>query len=267
MSIVEIDGLVHRYENDGDAAVSGVSLSIDEGEFVLVCGRNGSGKTTLLRHLNALLEPDEGEVKVDGKIAHENKTHARTTVGMVFQDARSQIVGETVEDDVAFGPENLGLEDDEIRRRVDRALSDLSIRHLSDRSPRSLSGGEVRRLAVAGVLAMEPRVVVLDEPLAGLDSEGVEDVLEALESLKRKGMTVLVATHSTGEFIESDVPDRMVVVDDGKVVEDGEPFETVLSGVEEYGVPEPYVVRLLRRAGVDAEAVEGAQPKEVVDLM
>ncbi|MCX2817952.1 ATP-binding cassette domain-containing protein [Haladaptatus sp. F3-133] len=233
--MIRFEGVAH--ERDGERALDGVSLEIDSGGFVLLLGRNGSGKTTLLRHMNALLTPDEGSVLVDGVPTDEDGEGARRKVGMVFQDAGSQIVAETVKDDVAFGPENLGLETDEIRERVDEAVSAVGATALLDRSPYELSGGELRRVALAGVLAMRPDVLALDEPLADLDYEGEKAVVERVVGANQDGKTVVVATHDAEPFV--DLAERAVVLEDGSVAEDGTPDELFSRGLEGYGVRTP----------------------------
>jgi energy-coupling factor transporter ATP-binding protein EcfA2 len=187
--------------------------------------------------MNALLLPDEGGVLVDGVPTDEDAEGARRRVGMVFQDAGSQIVAETVEDDIAFGPENLGLNRDEIRRRVDEAVAAVGASHLLGRSPYELSGGELRRVALAGVLAMRPDVLALDEPLADLDYEGERAVVERIVEANEEGRTVVVATHDAEPFVGE--AGRVVVLDDGRVAEDGTPDELFSRGLEGYGVRTP----------------------------
>lgn len=225
------------YEHDDERALDGVSLTFDAGEFVLLLGRNGSGKTTLLRHTNALLLPDDGRVSVDGVPTDKDEEHARRRVGMVFQEAASQVVAEKVEDDIAFGPENLGLERDEIRERVNEAADAVGATALLDRSPYELSGGELRRVALAGVLAMQPDVLALDEPLADLDHEGERAVVERVVEANKDGRTVTVATHDAEPFVE--YATRAVVLEDGRIAEDGAPDELFSRGLEDYGVRTP----------------------------
>jgi biotin transport system ATP-binding protein len=217
--VIEVDGLVHRY---GDtAAVDGVSLRFDDGEYVVLAGANGSGKTTLVRHLNALLEPDEGEVRVNGRVAGEDPVAARTAVGMTFQDPRDGFVAATVRADVAFGPENLGLDRAEIERRVDAALAAVNLDGRGDERIDALSGGERTRVAVAGALAMEPDHLVLDEPFTGLDWPARREVLSRLDSLVRDGTGVVVVTHDLRDHVER--ADRIVVLRDGRVALDAPP--------------------------------------------
>ena len=219
--MIEVDGLVHRY---GDtAAVDGVSLRFDDGEYVVLAGANGSGKTTLVRHLNALLEPDEGEVRVNGRVASDNPVAARTAVGMTFQDPRDGFVAATVGADVAFGPENLGLDRAEIDRRVDAALAAVNLDGRGDERIDALSGGERTRVAVAGALAMEPDHLVLDEPFTGLDWPARREVLARLDSLVGDGTGVVVVTHDLRDHLER--ANRVVVLRDGRVAMDAPPEE------------------------------------------
>jgi biotin transport system ATP-binding protein len=233
--MISVEDVVHSY--DEGRALDGVTLRFEGGEYALLLGRNGSGKTTLLRHLNGLLTPDEGEVVVDGVPTGEDPENAHRCVGMVFQDAASQIVAETVEDDIAFGPENLGLERDEIRDRIEEATRTVGATELLDRSTYELSGGELRRVALAGVLAMRPDALALDEPLSDLDYEGECAVVERVADANREGTTVIVATHDAEPFVEDAT--RAVVLEDGRVVEDGAPEELFSRGLEEYGVRTP----------------------------
>lgn len=239
MNIITIENLSHRFA-DGRFGLQSIDLAIAAGSFVVICGPNGSGKTTLLRHLNGLLLPTTGTVTVDGVAVADDLRRARQRVGMVFQDADSQIVGETVYDDVAFGPENLGLARAEIDRRVQKALKDVGLEPFSDQSPHHLSGGEKRRLAIAGVLAMEPQVIVFDEPFSNLDYPGVKQVLQQIVDLHHNGHTVVVTTHD----IEKIIPhaQRLIIIQGGRVRQDGAP-QTLLAEVERYGVRAPCAVK------------------------
>jgi biotin transport system ATP-binding protein len=245
MNIIEIDKLSHRFSN-GFLGLDSVDLSVKKGEFVVIAGRNGSGKTTLLRHLNALLFPTSGIVRIAGVSVQDDPVMARRTVGMVFQDSDSQIVCETVREDVAFGPENLCLERDEIEKRTSEALNVTGLSGLADAGPHILSGGEKRRLAIAGVLAMMPEVLVFDEPFSNLDYPGTRDVLLQIAGLHRAGRTILVTTHDLEKIIAH--AGRLLIVEKGKIVRDGVP-EKIISGVETFGVREPYFSRMgLERA-------------------
>jgi biotin transport system ATP-binding protein len=206
---------------DDVGVLEDVSLSIGDGEFVALAGANGSGKTTLLRHCNGLLTPDSGTVLVDGRPVEENLIAARTSVGMVFQHPRDQFVAATVGTDVAFGPENLGLERAEIDRRVENALKAVNLTGRENERIDQLSGGEQSRVAVAGALAMEPTHLVLDEPFTGLDDPARRSVLSRLEALAADGTGVLLATHDLRDVLG--LADRVVAMADGRVVVDDAP--------------------------------------------
>ena len=235
MSIIEIENLSHRFE-DGTVGLDGISLQIEEGAFVVVAGPNGSGKTTLIRHLNGLLLPTNGSVKLDGVPVKQNLLRARCLVGMMFQDADSQIVGETVYEDVAFGPENLRLKRNQIGERVTQALDAVGLTDFADQSPHLLSGGEKRRLAIAGILAMEPKVIALDEPFASLDYPGVKQVLTQILTLHQSGHTILVITHDLEKVIAH--ADRLIIMQKGQIARDGVPDE-IVNAVETFGVRAP----------------------------
>lgn len=235
MPIIETSGLCHRF-SDGTQGLSDVSLSFNEGEFTVIAGANGSGKTTFLRHLNGLLFPESGSVTVCGKSVKEDPQAARQQVGMVFQDADSQIVGETVYDDTAFGPENLSLDRTQINQRVEKALSDVALLGFEDKSPHHLSGGEKRRLAIAGVLAMTPRVLLMDEPFSNLDYPATCLVLEQILNFHQAGHTIIITTHDLEKVVAH--AERLIVMAEGRVVRDGAPEEIVV-GIEEYGIRPP----------------------------
>ncbi|WP_436909780.1 energy-coupling factor ABC transporter ATP-binding protein [Halosimplex marinum] len=232
--MIETEGLVHRYGEV--AAVDGVSLSVDDGEAVAVVGANGSGKTTLVRHFDALLEPDEGTVRVDGRDVTEEPVYARTRVGMVFQNPRDQFVAGTVGADVAFGPENLGLDRAEIDRRVEEGLDAVDMSGRGDERIDRLSGGEQARVAIAGALAMEPDHLVLDEPLVGLDRAARESVLTRLDALSADGTGLVVVTHDLRDVVG--LVGRVVGMADGRVVLD-EPTPAALDRLDEVGVRDP----------------------------
>jgi biotin transport system ATP-binding protein len=232
--MIRTEGLVHRY---GDvAAVDDVSLSVDDGEFVVVAGANGSGKTTLVRHFNGLLAPDEGEVSVDGRPVGEDLVAARAAVGMVFQNPRDCFVAATVAADVAFGPENLGLSREEIDARVESALSAVGMTGRGGERIDRLSGGEQARVAVAGALAMEPSHLVLDEPFTGLDWPARNGLLNRLGSLHEAGRSVVVVTHELATV--ASLADRVVVLSDGEVAADG-PLAAVEPDLAALGVRPP----------------------------
>ncbi len=230
-SIISIKNVHYTYPGDEKESLCGVSLEIEKGSFVAVLGHNGSGKSTLAKHLNAILLPTEGEVLVNGiSTADEDKLlDIRSTVGMVFQNPDNQIVANVVEDDVAFAPENLGVEPSEIRRRVDNALRQVDMSEFKMHAPHLLSGGQKQRVAIAGVIAMEPEVIVLDEPTAMLDPKGRREVIDTVTRLCReKGITVVLITHHMDECIGAD---RVVVMSNGYVIADDTP-EKVFSQVE-----------------------------------
>lgn len=230
-SVIKIENLHYTYPGDDVESLKGVNLEIERGSFVAVLGHNGSGKSTLAKHLNAILLPTEGKVLIDGiYTADENNLlKIRSTVGMVFQNPDNQIVANVVEDDVAFAPENLGVEPAEIRERVDNALKAVDMYEFRLHAPHLLSGGQKQRVAIAGVIAMQPEVIVLDEPTAMLDPKGRREVIDTVTKLCReKGITIVLITHHMSECIDAD---RLIVMSNGDVVADGTPQE-VFSQVE-----------------------------------
>ncbi len=259
--IIEFENVSFRYEADEEGqqlplAVKNISLGIEEGSFVAVLGHNGSGKSTLAKLTNAINIPESGKVTVNGlDTADENNTdEIRRTVGMVFQNPDNQIVATIVEDDVAFGPENLGVEPKEIRRRVDDALKAVNMYDFRNSEPYKLSGGQKQRVAIAGVIAMQTRCIVLDEPTAMLDPNGRKEVLATIKRLnKERGITVVLVTHFMDEAVQAD---RVVVIDNGEVYADGTPRE-VFSKADELiavGLDVPQATQLakaLKAQGVD----------------
>jgi len=219
--MITVEGVTKRY--DGDAVLSDVSLTVDDGEFLVIAGANGSGKTTLVRHFNALVEPDSGVVRVDGQDVSKHPVAARTSVGMVFQHARDQFVAATVGADVAFGPENLGLSREGIDRRVDDALTAVNLSGRESERIDTLSGGEQARVAVAGALAMAPDHLVLDEPFVGLDLAARESVLARLDDLVEEGTGVVVVTHDLRDLLER--ADRVVGLREGEIAFDAAPAQ------------------------------------------
>ena len=246
MQIIEIENLSHRFA-DGTFGIEDINLSIREGSFVVIAGLNGSGKTTLLRHLNGLILPTAGSVRLDGVSVEQNLLQARQLVGMMFQDADSQIVGETVYEDVAFGPENLRLDRSQVENRVQKALRAVGMSNLAHHRPHLLSGGEKRRLAIAGILAMEPRVIVFDEPFSSMDYPGVKQVLQHILALHQSGHTIIVTTHDLEKIIAH--ADRLILMHSGKIVRDGSPAD-IMTEVEAFGVRQPCAFRL----GMEAES-------------
>jgi biotin transport system ATP-binding protein len=215
--MIRAEGVVHRY--GGTAAVDDVSMTVADGECVLLAGPNGSGKTTLVRHFNGLLEPDEGSVTVDGTPVADDLVAARSAVGMVFQEPRDQFVAATVGADVAFGPENLGLDPDAVEERVREALTAVGMADRREERIADLSGGERARVAVAGALAMDPAHLVLDEPFAGLDWPARRSVRDRVETLLDAGRSVVLVSHDLRDA--ADLADRAVVLVDGAVAARG----------------------------------------------
>ena len=234
MSFISIQNVCFSYEEENTAApkaIDGVSLDIEQGEFVAVIGHNGCGKSTLAKHINAMLLPDSGKVLVDGDdTSNEEKTFdIREKVGLVLQNPDNQLVASIVEEDVAFGPENLGIEPEEIRRRVDEALKAVGMYEYREHAPYKLSGGQKQRVAIAGILAIRPQCIVLDEPTAMLDPSGREEVISTLLRLNREqGITIVLITHFMDEAV---LAGRVVVMDGGKILTQGTP-EEVFSQVE-----------------------------------
>ncbi len=257
--ILKTENLTFRYTTAEGAAptvLDGLTLSVRRGEFVAVLGHNGSGKSTLAKHFNAILLPSGGKAYVDGMdTCDENLLlDIRRRVGMVFQNPDNQIVASVVEEDVAFGPENLGVPSEEIRTRVDSALTAVGMTEYARHAPHLLSGGQKQRVAIAGVLAMRPECIVLDEPTAMLDPAGRREVLDTVKRLNREqGITVVLITHHMDEAAQAD---RLIVMHDGHIMADDSPeqvFQNV-DGLRSLGleVPEPVALLYeLRQAGVD----------------
>ena len=261
MAIITVENLTHTYGAHSPFekhAIRGVSLDIHEGELLGIIGHTGSGKSTLIQHLNGLLRPNEGRVLLDGKDIWENPKKIRDVrfrVGMVFQYPEHQLFEDTIYKDIAFGPKNMGLSEEEIDRRVRQAATYVGLPEaLLDKSPFDLSGGEKRRAAIAGVMAMEPRVLILDEPTAGLDPRGREQILAMIQDYRKtRNTTVLLVTHSMEDVAR--VADRVLVMADGQVAM-LDTVEAVFSRAEELeriGLTVPAVTKtllLLQRAGV-----------------
>ena len=237
-------------------ALEDVSLSIERGSFVVVLGHNGSGKSTLAKHMNAVLLPSGGTVYVEGMDTRDEALllEIRRRVGMVFQNPDNQIVANVVEEDVAFAPENLGVPSEEIRRRVDDALAAVGMSEFTRHAPHLLSGGQKQRVAIAGVIAMAPECIVLDEATAMLDPAGRREVLSAIRALNQeRGITVVLITHHMDEAMDAD---RLIVMNDGKLVIDGAPAEvfTQVEALRAMGLAAPDTVELLyglRQGGMD----------------
>ena len=258
--IIKTENLTFSYPPDEGKepvpALKGIGLTIEKGSFTVILGHNGSGKSTLAKHMNAVLLPGGGKVWVAGMDTSDEGLllEVRRRVGMVFQNPDNQIVANVVEEDVAFGPENLGVPTEEIQRRVDAALRAVGMEEFTMHAPHHLSGGQKQRIAIAGVIAMEPACIVLDESTAMLDPAGRREVLDTVKTLNRdKGITVVLITH---HMDEAAMADRVVVMDSGSVVMDGPPRE-ILVRVEELraiGLAAPHTVELLhglRQDGFD----------------
>jgi len=257
--IIKTEQLTYSYiTEDGVAPIvlDSISLSVEEGSFVAVLGHNGSGKSTLAKHFNAVLLPMGGKVFVDGIDTTDEDLllDIRRTVGMVFQNPDNQIVASVVEEDVAFAPDNLGVPPTEIRRRVDEALALVDMTEYAQHAPHLLSGGQKQRVAIAGVIAMRPRCIVLDEPTAMLDPVGRREVLRTIKKLNREsGITVVLITHHMDEAAQAD---RVVVMSDGRIIKDGMPKDVFqdVEGLRTAGLAVPGPVDLLwelRQNGVD----------------
>ena len=262
MNILKIKNLIHDYAGEEEditvRAIDNVSLDVKEGQFIAILGHNGSGKSSLAKHINALLMPTDGTVWVDDIDTKDEKRlwDIRQTAGMVFQNPDNQIVSTVVEEDVAFGPENMAVPTGEIWQRVERALGAVNMTAFRHKSPLKLSGGQKQRIAIAGIIAMEPKCIVLDEPTAMLDPVGRNEVLETLHELNRKkGITIILITHHMNEAVGAD---KIFVMDKGKLVMQGTPKE-VFSKVEEiksYGLEVPQVTELgymLKKSGLNIE--------------
>ena len=255
--LIELKNVTFTYDGDDEeekrqSALTDIDLTINKGEFVAVLGHNGSGKSTLAKLCNAVYEPTEGTVTVKGIVSgnEENDDKIRRVVGMVFQNPDNQIVATIVEDDVAFGPENLGIEPKEIRKRVDDALKSVNMYELRHREPHKLSGGQKQRVAIAGVLAMQTECIVLDEPTAMLDPMGRAEVMSTVHRLNKElGITVVLVTHFMEEAVGAD---RIVVMDSGRIVMDGTPAEVFsqTDKVRECGLDIPQPTELCRLLGL-----------------
>ena len=264
MGIIKAKQLVHEYirrDEEGNVesiqtALDHIDLDVQPGQFIAILGHNGSGKSTLAKHINALLAPTEGSLWVDGKdvTQEENILPVRKTAGMVFQNPDNQIIASVVEEDVGFGPENIGVPTDEIWQRVEESLKSVGMLQYRHHSPNKLSGGQKQRVAIAGVMAMEPKCIVLDEPTAMLDPNGRKEVLHAAHELNRKkGVTILLITHYMEEVVDADY---VYVMDKGHVVMQGTPREifSQMGTLKEHRLDVPQstlLADLLRQSGLD----------------
>ena len=264
MSIIKAEEVTFEYvrrdENGNiegkNRAIDKVSMDVKEGDFISILGANGSGKSTFAKHLNSILLPTEGTVWIDGMDSKDDEKlfTIRQTAGMVFQNPDNQIIGQVVEEDVAFGPENMGIPTEQIRERVDEALKTLGMMEFAKKSPNRLSGGQKQRVSIAGVLAMHPKCIVLDEPTAMLDPAGRKEVIRALRALNEvEKITIILITHYMEETIYSD---KIFVMNKGKIMMEGSPREifTHVEELEEYKLEVPKITLLaheLKKKGVD----------------
>lgn len=276
MSLIEINNLTHIYSEGlpfEKKAVDDISLKVEENEFIGLIGHTGSGKSTFIQHLNGLLKPSSGEIIIDGTRVDKsgsNLTDLRKKVGLVFQYPEYQLFEETIERDIAFGPKNLDISEEEVQERVKSSMESVGLDYetYKDKSPFELSGGLKRRVAIAGVLAMEPKVLILDEPTAGLDPRGRDEILSEIESIhEKRKMTVILVSHSMEDVAK--IAERIVVLDKGKVFLDGEPRdifreEDKLLGVG-LGIPQiTSLMRTLKKKGLDIneDAITVEEAKE-----
>lgn len=229
MSFISASGVKYSYEDSDKNVLDGIALKVNKGEFTALLGHNGCGKSTMAKTLNALLVPTEGVIYVDGMDTSDEEVtyEIRREVGLVLQNPDNQLVASIIEEDVAFGPENLGVEPEEIRQRVDDALKTVDMYEYRTFAPHKLSGGQKQRVAIAGILAMRPECIVFDEPTAMLDPNGREEVMRTIKTLKEKGITIVLITHYMDEAV---LADRVIVMENGTILTQGEP-EKVFSQV------------------------------------
>lgn len=261
-NIITIENLTFEYmrgeESQPVRAISNLNLEIERGSFTAIIGKNGSGKSTLAKNLNGLLLPTEGIIYVDGYDTRDDNSiwNVRQTAGMVFQNPDNQLVSAIVEDDVAFGPENLGIDPAEIRRRVDKALEDVNMGQFKKKAPHLLSGGQKQRIAIAGVVAMKPKCIIFDEPTAMLDPKGRAEIMSIIDELHAEGITVILITHFMDEAVRAD---RVIIMHEGKILLDGTPQQVFEQEelIRSVNLDVPLMVEMgakLRRAGIDVPA-------------
>lgn len=253
--MIEVKNLKHIYKTvSGEKiALDGINLKISEGEFISIIGTNGSGKSTLAKHFNAILQPTEGKIFVEGLDTTEEKNlwEIRKKVGMVFQNPDNEIIAAIVEDDIAFGPENLGIKAEEIKNRVDLALNEVGMIEFRNFSPSKLSGGQKQRIAIAGAIAMQTKIIIFDEPTAMLDPQGRKEVMKTIEKLHAEGMTIILITHFMDEAAKAE---KIFVLEKGKIILSGTPREIFaeFEKIKRIGLDVPVVVEFaekLRRKG------------------
>lgn len=261
-NIITIENLTFEYmrgeESQPVRAISNLNLELERGSFTAIIGKNGSGKSTLAKNLNGLLLPTEGVIYVDGYDTRDDSSiwNVRQTAGMVFQNPDNQLVSAIVEDDVAFGPENLGIDPAEIRRRVDKALEDVNMGQFKKKAPHLLSGGQKQRIAIAGVVAMKPKCIIFDEPTAMLDPKGRAEIMSIIDELHAEGITVILITHFMDEAVRAD---RVIIMHEGKILLDGTPQQVFEQEelIRSVNLDVPLMVEMgakLRRAGIDVPA-------------
>lgn len=264
-NIITIENLIFEYTRGDESqpvrAIDNLNLEIERGSFTAIIGKNGSGKSTLAKNLNGLLLPTEGVIYVDGFDTRDDDSiwNVRQTAGMVFQNPDNQLVSAIVEDDVAFGPENLGIEPAEIRRRVDKALSDVNMGQFKKKAPHLLSGGQKQRIAIAGVVAMKPKCIIFDEPTAMLDPKGRSEIMSIIDELHAEGITVILITHFMDEAVRAD---RVIIMHEGRILLDGTPQEVFEQEelIRSVNLDVPLMVEMgakLRKAGIDV-------PKDII---
>ena len=256
--MLEVKNIKYSYNKDYQA-LKGVSLKVEDGEMVALLGKNGAGKSTLFLHLNGIYEPDEGQVFIDGEVLkYDKKTllKFRQNVGIVFQNPDDQIFAPTVEEDVAFGPLNLGLPMEEVQKRVTESLARVGMSGYEKKAPHHLSGGQKKRVAIAGILAMQPKIMVLDEPTAGLDPQGVTALTKLLKELNEEGITIIISTHEVN--LVPDYAKKVFVLVDGLLIAEGTPKEIFSQPeiLEQANLEVPIVTTLfhdLEKEGFDME--------------
>ncbi len=276
---IQVRNLCYSYQDDDDQhdvpVLKNLSLDINRGEYVVVLGHNGSGKSTFAKLLNMILEANSGQIIIDGKditsqdMTEEDVLALRRKIGMVFQNPDNQLVATIVEEDIAFGPENLGLPSEEIRRRVDDALETVGMSAYAGHEPHRLSGGQKQRIAIAGIIAMRPECMIFDESTAMLDPAGRRDVINTIETLNReRGITVLAITHYMNEAARAD---RVIIIHDGQVAMDGTPEEIFCHGEElaAYGLDVPQGTALIHRLKEHGVSMQGTctTPEECADTI